>query len=80
VPRGPRAATRRNVANLTARQLEVLALVGEGLRNKEIAARLVLSERTVDHHVAAILRKLEVGTRGQAAARAARLQLLDQDR
>jgi DNA-binding CsgD family transcriptional regulator len=80
LPRGPRPATRSNVANLTARQLEVLALVGEGMRNREIAARLVVSERTVDHHVAAILRKLEVSTRGQAAARAARLELIDQDR
>jgi DNA-binding NarL/FixJ family response regulator len=53
----------------------VLALVSEGLRNREIAAQLFLSQKTVDHHVSAILRKLGVETRGQAAAEAARLGL-----
>jgi len=72
---GPRAATRDNPAGLTTRELEVLALVSEGLRNRDIAAQLFLSEKTVDHHVSAILRKLDVGTRGQAAAEAARLGL-----
>ena len=57
----------------------MLELVAEGLRNAEIAGRLVLSERTVDHHVAAILRKLDVRTRGQASAEAVRLGLT-QDR
>jgi DNA-binding NarL/FixJ family response regulator len=52
---------------------EVLALVVEGLRNGDIAARLVVSERTVDHHVGAILRKLAVKTRGEASAKAVRL-------
>jgi DNA-binding CsgD family transcriptional regulator len=73
VPRGPRARTRQNEANLTARQVEVLALLREGLRNAEIAERLFLSEKTVDHHVSAILQKLGVQSRGQAAAEAARL-------
>ena len=80
LPRGPRPATREHPAGLTARELEVLALVAEGLRNAEIAERLVLSQKTVDHHVSAILRKLEVRSRGQAAAEAARLGLVAQDR
>ena len=69
-------ATRENPAGLTARELEVLALVAEGLRNAQIAERLVVSEKTVDHHVSAILRKLDVRTRGEASATAARLGLL----
>jgi DNA-binding NarL/FixJ family response regulator len=72
---GPRISTLGNPAGLTARELEVLALVSEGLRNRDIAAQLFLSEKTVDHHVSAILRKLDVETRGQAAAEAARLGL-----
>jgi DNA-binding CsgD family transcriptional regulator len=79
LPRGPRQATRENPAGLTARQLEVLALVAEGMRDSEIAARLVLSERTVGHHVSAILRKLGVRNRGQAAVEAVRLDLVPQD-
>jgi DNA-binding CsgD family transcriptional regulator len=75
VPRGPRPRTRENPAGLTARELEVLALLTEGLRNSEIAQRLVVSDKTVDHHVSAILRKLDARTRGEAAARAGRLGL-----
>jgi DNA-binding CsgD family transcriptional regulator/tetratricopeptide (TPR) repeat protein len=70
---GPRAATRANPGGLTVRELDVLELLTVGLRNREIAARLYLSEKTVHHHVSAILRKLAVPTRGQAAAEAARL-------
>ncbi len=73
VPRGPRASTSENPAGLTNRELEVLPLLAEGLRNAEIAQRLVLSHKTVDHHVSAILRKLGVTTRGQAGAAAGRL-------
>jgi DNA-binding NarL/FixJ family response regulator len=73
VRRGPRPATRANPAGLTARELEVLALVAEGLRNAEIAERLVVSEKTVGHHVSAVLRKLEVRSRVDAGREAARL-------
>jgi DNA-binding NarL/FixJ family response regulator len=73
LPHGPCATARRNAANLTPRELEVLALVIQGLQNAEIAERLFLSPRTVEHHVAAILRKLDVRTRGQAGVKAARL-------
>jgi DNA-binding CsgD family transcriptional regulator/tetratricopeptide (TPR) repeat protein len=78
LPRGPRRATRENPAGLTPRQLEVLELVAEGMRDSEIAARLVLSERTVGHHVGAILRKLGVRNRSQATAEAVRLGLVSQ--
>ena len=75
VPRGPHSRTRTNPAGLTARELEVLALLAEGLRNKQIALRLVVSDKTVDHHVSAVLRKLDVGSRGEAVAEALRLGL-----
>ena len=77
LPRGPRPSTRRNGAQLTAREVEVLSLLSEGLRNAAIAERLVLSPRTVDHHVSAILRKLHARTRGEAVAAAGRLGILE---
>jgi DNA-binding CsgD family transcriptional regulator len=79
LPRGPRASTQSNPANLTGREVEVLALVAEGFANAQIAERLFVSPKTVDHHVSAILRKLDVRTRGQASAEAVRLGLAGQD-
>jgi DNA-binding CsgD family transcriptional regulator len=76
VPHGPRVATRANPAGLTTRQLEVVALLVEGLTNTEIADRLVVSPRTVEHHVAAVLAKLGAPTRREVARRAAELQVV----
>jgi DNA-binding CsgD family transcriptional regulator len=77
VPRGPRQTTRANPAELTTRELDVLRLVSAGRRNAEIAEELVVSRRTVDHHVSAILRKLAVRSRGEAALAARERGLLD---
>jgi DNA-binding CsgD family transcriptional regulator len=77
VPRGPRPRTRANPAGLTGRELEVLGLLAEGLRNAEIARRLVVSEKTAEHHTSAVLRKLGVRSRAEAAAAAARLEVGD---
>jgi ATP/maltotriose-dependent transcriptional regulator MalT len=77
IRQGPRAATQTNPGGLTARELEVLALVAAGLRNAEIATRLFMSERTAAHHVSAILRKLDVRTRSQAGAEARRLGIAE---
>jgi DNA-binding CsgD family transcriptional regulator/tetratricopeptide (TPR) repeat protein len=71
IPRGPRRTTRENPANLTGRQLEVLSLLADGRTNAEIADELVVSLRTAEHHVAAVLRKLGARDRRQAARRAA---------
>jgi DNA-binding CsgD family transcriptional regulator/tetratricopeptide (TPR) repeat protein len=79
LPRGPRAATRSNPANLTTRELDVLHHLTDGLRNAEIASRLFIAEKTVDHHVAAILMKLEATTRAQAVTKAARLGITSHD-
>jgi DNA-binding CsgD family transcriptional regulator len=76
IPAGPREVTRANPAGLTARQLEVLALLGEGLTNAEIAERLVVSQRTAEHHVAAVLTKLGASSRREAAERAVELRLV----
>jgi DNA-binding CsgD family transcriptional regulator len=76
IPRGPVEGTRQNPAGLTERQLEVLRLLGQNLTNAEIAARLVLSVRTVDTHVAAVLAKLGLRSRRDAPAAAAELGVL----
>jgi ATP/maltotriose-dependent transcriptional regulator MalT len=79
LPRGPRATTQASPAGLTTRELEVLALLCEHLSNSEIADRLVVSTKTVDHHVSAVLSKLSVTNRRQAAAAAVALGLSPQN-
>jgi DNA-binding CsgD family transcriptional regulator/tetratricopeptide (TPR) repeat protein len=76
VPRGPRAARRASPAGLTARETEVLELLADGLTYAEVAERLVLSEKTVGHHVSAVLRKLQEPTRSRAVAAAQRLGVI----
>jgi len=76
VPGDPRPAPSPHPAGLTAREGEVLLLLAAGMRNAEIAAHLVVSPRTVDHHVSAVLRKLKVSTRSQAITAAIRLGLV----
>jgi DNA-binding NarL/FixJ family response regulator len=77
IPRGRVQSTRDSPAGLTERQTEVIRLLAEGLTNAEIAAHLVLSVRTVDTHVGAILNRLDAKTRRDAAARAKALGLLN---
>jgi DNA-binding CsgD family transcriptional regulator len=67
VPRGPREASRAEPAGLTPRQAEVLEQLRQGATNAEIARRLVIAPKTVDHHVSAVLAKLGVRTRREAA-------------
>jgi DNA-binding CsgD family transcriptional regulator len=78
VPRGPRPSTRQNAAGLTTREIEVLELIAEGRQNAQIAARLSRSPRTVDHHLASILAKLDTANRGEAVAAARKLGILPQ--
>jgi len=75
IPAGPRTATRTHPLGLTRREREVLDLICGGHTNAEIAERLFISAKTVDHHVSAILAKLDAPTRGAAAAQAVRLGL-----
>jgi DNA-binding CsgD family transcriptional regulator/tetratricopeptide (TPR) repeat protein len=70
IPRGPRASTRGNPAGLTSREVEVLRLLVLGHTNTELAQRLHVSPKTVDHHVSSILAKLEVHSRTEAVAAA----------
>ncbi len=72
VPRGPRPVSRANPCGLTAREVEVLGLLADGLSYAEVAQRLILSEKTVGHHVSAVLRKLGEPTRSRAVAAAIR--------
>jgi DNA-binding CsgD family transcriptional regulator/tetratricopeptide (TPR) repeat protein len=68
IPRGPRVATQANPHGLTPRQLEVLVLMAEGLHNGEIAARLSTTSKTVEHHVSAVLAKLNARSRSEAVS------------
>jgi DNA-binding NarL/FixJ family response regulator len=80
IPRGPIADTRANAAGLTRRQAHVLELVGEGLTNTEIAARLCISGKTAEHHVSAIMARLGVTSRRDAVAAARKRGLLESKR
>src|SRR5262249_5527519 len=70
IPRGIRKSTQSNPALLTERELGVLQLLKEGMQNKEIAARLFISAKTVDHHISAILFKLDANSRVKAVQEA----------
>lgn len=72
IPRGRRLANRANAGGLTAREIEVLELIVEGLRNADIGRRLFISPKTVDHHVSAILGKIDVADRRAALVPPAR--------
>jgi DNA-binding CsgD family transcriptional regulator len=76
IPTGVHAATRAHPLGLTRREREVLELICAGRTNMEIAQHLVISDRTVDHHVSAVLAKLGVPSRALAAAEAVRLGLV----
>jgi DNA-binding CsgD family transcriptional regulator/tetratricopeptide (TPR) repeat protein len=76
IPRGLRKSTQSNAALLTTRELEVLKLLKEGLRNKEIAGKLFVSVKTVDHHISSILFKLDVDSRTKAVHEAVRQEII----
>jgi len=76
IPRGPRPSTRAHPAGLTSRELEIVALVAQGLSNLEIARRSYVSVKTVDHHVSSILSKLGVRNRVDVTREAMQLGLV----
>lgn len=77
IPRGPNTVTLANPLGLTRRQMQVLALLAERLSNAEIADRLCISAKTAEHHVSAIMARLEATTRRDAVAAAQRIGVLD---
>ena len=76
IPRGKRKSTLSNTAMLTQREVAIVELLKNGLQNKEIADKLYISPKTVDHHVSSILFKLEVNSRSKAAPEAIRLGII----
>lgn len=75
--RGPRESTRQNAAGLTRREMDVLRLIDLGKPNAEIGNLLFISAKTVDHHISAILAKLDARSRSEAASFARKLGLLE---
>ena len=69
--RGPTAATKSHPSGLTRREVEVLDLIVIGLTNPQIADRLFLSRKTIEHHVTSILTKMGASTRTEAVRLAA---------
>ena len=76
IPRGIRKSTKSNPANLTDRELDIIQLLKDGLQNKEIAAKLFISPKTVDHHLSSIFFKLDVNSRTKALQEASRLEII----
>jgi DNA-binding CsgD family transcriptional regulator len=76
IPRGIRKSTRSNAAFLTYREMDVLRLLKENMQNKEIAAQLYISAKTVDHHISSILFKLDASSRSKAVSEAIRAGIL----
>ncbi|MFN8540471.1 MAG: LuxR C-terminal-related transcriptional regulator [Thermomicrobiales bacterium] len=76
IPRGPRPTTRANAAGLTQREIEIVGLIAADLRNAEIATRLSLSPKTIEHHISAIFAKLGARSRAEAVRAATQLDLL----
>jgi DNA-binding CsgD family transcriptional regulator len=76
IPRGIRRSTQANAAHLTLREIDIVGLLKQGLQNKEIADKLFISPKTVDHHISSILFKLDVNSRTKAAQEALRLGII----
>jgi DNA-binding CsgD family transcriptional regulator len=76
IPRGLRESTRKNPAQLTDRQIEILVRLKEGSTYKEIADKLFISPKTVEHHISAILEKLDVNSRSKAVLKAESLGVI----
>jgi DNA-binding CsgD family transcriptional regulator len=76
IPRGMRKSTKSNPALLTERELDVLQMLKRGMQNKEIAGQLFISAKTVDHHISAILFKLDVNSRIKAVPKAKQMGII----